>query len=166
MLNNVPIQMRRSSRIVTMNHPNSMDCTVWRKVILRPDDSGDMGGLPNVGGAGLLDAEDEADYDYEEVGDAKILFLTNFVGEGSNWNDADTGVNYAAPPVEAMIECVLAPDHEDFFVVKKSDRISVEPGGGVVMPYECIGENSNVSIPPYTQKYILAARADREVGIG
>lgn len=166
MLNNVPTQMRRSGRLVTLRHPNAMDCTVWRKVINRSPDSGTMGGLPNIGGLGVLDGEDEADYDYEEMGDAKIVFSGIWQGEGSNWNDADTGPIYATPPVEALIECILNPDDPNFFVVEKPDRITVEPGGGIVIPYEVIGENSNVSIPPYIRKYILAARSDSETGVG
>lgn len=166
MLTNVPTQMRRSGRLVTLKHPNAMDCTVWRKTVLRPADSGTMGGLPNVGGMGLLDAEDEADYDYTEVGDAKIVFIGVWTGEGSNWNDADTGLIYPPPPQEALIECVLDPSDPNFFTTEKPDRISVEPGGGIVLVFEVAGESGNVMIPPYTRKYILTARSDSEAGIG
>lgn len=166
MLNNVPTQMRRSGRLVTLKHPNSMDCTVWRKTVTRPADTGTMGGLPNVGGMGLLDGEDEADYDYEELGDAKIVFTGIYTGEGANWNDADTGLNYPAPPQEALIECVLDPSDPNYFTVEKPDRITVEPGGGIILPFEVLGESSAVNIPPYVRKYILAARSDSEVGVG
>ena len=140
-------------------------CTVWQKVITRTTDT-TLGGLPTIGGAGLLDSEDEADFEYVERGDAKIVFTGQFVGEGANWNDQDTGVIYSSPPTEALIECVLEPDADGFFVTVKPDMISVEPGGGIVLIYEVIGENSNINIPPYNRRYILAARSDQINGIG
>lgn len=163
MLNSVPAAVRRAGRIVTLRHPNSMDCTVWRKVLLRTGAVGDeLGGIPNIGGIGVLDGEDEANFDYELVGDAKILFSGIWQDESANWNDADTGVIYDQAPKMAMIEFV--EEIEDY--VRKSDRISVEPGGGIVLPYEVIGEGSPMNIPPYTRRYMLAARSDSAAGIG
>lgn len=164
MLTNVPSAISRAGRLVTLRHPNAMDCSVWRKHLRRQPESPDaqLGSVPDVGGLGVLDGEDEADFEYRPVGDAKILFAGIWQGEGANWNDADTGLNYSQPPMEAMIEFV---DETDDYV-RKPDRISVEPGGGVVLIYEVLGENSSVNIPPYVRRYILAARSDQEAGIG
>lgn len=166
MLNGVPTAIQRSGRLVTLRHPNAMNCTVWRKRLLRPDTEGEMGGIPTIGGVGVLDGEDEADYEYDELGDAKIVFAGIYQGEGANWNDADTGLIQPAMPVEALIECVLNPDDPDYFVTAKPDRISVEPGGGIVLVFEVLGENGTVNIPPYVRRYILAARSDSDAGIG
>lgn len=163
MLNSVPNAVQRAGRIVTLRHPNAMDCTVWRKVLLRTGPAGDeLGGIPNIGGIGVLDGEDEANYDYEPVGDAKIVFAGIWTDEGANWNDADTGVIYDQAPKIAMIEFIQETD--DF--VRKSDRISVEPGGGIVLPYEVLGEGSPMNIPPYVRRYMLAARSDSTTGVG
>lgn len=164
MLHKVPEAIRRASRIVTLRHPNSMNCTIWRKRLLRDDTSGTLGGMPNIGGVGVLDSEDEADFEYEPVGDAKIVFSGIWQGSGANWNDADTGVMYSADaPLEALIEFVDSSCGQE---VQKNDRISIEPGSGIVLIYAVIGENSSVAIPPYVRKFILAERSDFDVGVG
>lgn len=164
MLTTVPAAIARAGRAVTLRHRNSMHCTVWRKRLLREPDGPDasLGSVPNIGGLGVLDGEDEADYEYEVVGDAKILFTGIWQGDGANWNDADTGPNYNQAPVEALIEFVV----ETADYVRKPDQIMVEPGGGIVLPFEVIGESSSVNIPPYVRRFILAARSDATVGIG
>ena len=164
MLNAVPTAIARAGRAVTLRHPNAMDCTVWRKTLLRAADGPgeSLGSVPNIGGLGVLDGEDEAEYEYDPVGDAKIVFSGIWQGDGANWNDADTGLNYAQAPMEALIEFVEeTADH-----IRKPDRISVEPGGGIVLIYEVVGENGSVSIPPYTRRFILAARSDATTGVG
>lgn len=167
MLNRVPAAVARAGRIVTLRHPNAMDCTVWRKRLLRAPDSvgAEMGGIPTIGGIGVLDGEDEADYEFDVVGDAKIVLsgVWDGMNAGSNWNDADTGIiEPSATPVTALIEFI----DEAHGVVQKPDRITVEPGGGIVLAYEVLGETSSVAIPPYTRRHILAARSDTEVGVG
>ena len=164
MLNSVPAAVTRASRIVTLRHPNSMDCSIWRKKLLRVEAPGDeLGGIPNIGGIGVLDGEDEADYEYEPVGDGRILFSGIWNGEGgSNWNDADTGLIAPTVPVMAMIEFVAETD--DY--VQKPDRITVEPGGGIIINYEVLGEAGDINIPPYTRRYIIAQRSDAEIGVG
>lgn len=167
MLNNVPIQIARSARLVTLRHPNAMDCSVWRKQVNRvsSDVPPTMGGAPTIGGLGVLDSEDEADFDYADIGNAKIVFAGVYQGEGSNWLDSDTGLNYPSGAMEALIECVLDPGDADYFEPGKPDMITVEPGGGIAMFYEVIGETGSVNIPPYTKRYILAPRNDADVGI-
>lgn len=163
MLNRVPTAISRAARIVTLRHPNAMDCTIYRKRLNRtapPDET--MGEIANVGGIGVLDGEDEADFDYEVVGDARIVFAEPWQDDGANWNDVDSGVIYDKAPKLAMIEFVSETDG----YIRKPDIVSVEPGGGIVLVYEVLGENGNVAIPPYTRRYILAARSDQNVGIG
>lgn len=163
MLSQVAVAQNRAARILTLRHPNAMDCTVWRKKLLRTGPAGDdLGGIPNVGGMGVLDGEDEAEYDFEPVGDARIVIAGIWQGDGANWNDADTGVIYDQAPKEALIEFI---DEANGYV-QKPDRISVEPGAGIVLVYEVIGENSPTNIPPYNRRYIIAARADTEASVG
>lgn len=163
MLNNVPKAMARAGRQVTLRHPNAKDCTVWRKKLLRTGAPGDdLGGIPNIGGLGVLDAEDEADFEFEVVGDAKIVFAGIAQPEGANWNDVDSGIIPGQMPQEALIEFIDEANGH----VKKPDIISVEPGGGIVLIYEVIGENSTVDIPPYVRRFIVAQRSDQQFGIG
>lgn len=168
MLTNVPTQINRSARLVTLRHPNAMDCTVWRKKLNRTSAAApaELGGNPTIGGLGMLDGEDEADFEYEELGDAKIVFAGIYQPVNANWNDSDSGLIYPEPPQEALIECVLEPDDPNYFVVQKPDMVTVEPGGGFVLPYEVLGETGSVHIPPYTRKFIIAARSDSQNGVG
>lgn len=162
MLNSVPKATARAARMVTLRHPNAIDCTVWRKTLQRPTEGESVGGVPSIGGMGLLDAEDEAEYTYTVVGDAKVLMGGTWDDQASNWNDADTGVIYDKAPREAMIEMI---DEANGYV-QKPDRITLEPGGGITLVYEVLGEGSSMAIPPYTRSYMIAARSDSEVGIG
>lgn len=164
MLNNVPIQVNKAARQVVLRHPNAMDCTVWRKAVNRVAETS-MGGLPTIGGLGVLDAEDEADYSYTELGDARILFCGVFQGQAGNTIDADTGLNYPDMPIEALVECVAEPTAEGFFVADKPDMVTVYPGAGIVLSYEVVGVTGAVNIPPYTRKLVLAPRQDMDVGI-
>lgn len=167
MLNNVPIQVNNAARQVVLRHPNAMDCTVWRKTVNRAADGtpATMGGLPTIGGLGVLDAEDEADYSYDEVGDARIVFCGVFQGQSGNVIDADYGLNYPDPPVEALVECLVAPGAEGHFVADKPDMVTVYPGAGMALAYEVVGVTGNINIPPYTRKLVLAPRQDMDVGI-
>lgn len=169
MLTQVPQQVNRSSRLVTLRHPNSIPCTIWRKVINRqPTEAPEtLGSLPTIGGIGVLDSEDEADFTYEEVGEGRIMFLNQFQTQPGNWRDTDTDILYQteAQPVEAFIECTRDPSDPAFVIATKPDLITVEPGAGIVLTYEVVAETSVMAIPPYTRKYLIVPRQDANVGI-
>jgi hypothetical protein len=166
MLNAVPKAVNNSARIVTLRHPNSQDATAYRKKVNRVDDPADtINDLPTIGGLGVLDSEDEADYTYDEIGDCKVLFTGAYAATEANWNRADTGLVYPEGTVEATIECILDPNDPNFFVPDVHDLVMVTPGGGFVLPYEIKGPTSNINIPPYTRKYILQPRNDLLNGI-
>lgn len=167
MLNNVPIQISKSARLVTLNHPNAMDCTVYRKQVNRTADTtpAAQGGMPTIGGLGVLDSEDETDYSYVVLGSAKIVFTGQFMTEGNNWNEGDTQLTYPDMPVNALIECVLEPSEEGYFVPSNRDMVMVAPGDGMALSYEVSGETSNVNIPPFCKSFSLSVRSDATTGI-
>jgi hypothetical protein len=168
MLTGVPTQINRSARLVTLRHPNAIDCTVFRKQVNRvetvdPDETND--GAPTIGGLGMLNSEDESDYEYTELGDARIVFVGQFQTQGGNWTDDDGQIIYPEGLIEALIECELEPDNEGFFLPKKNDIVSVEPGEGLTVTYEVVDVTGPTAIPPYTRKYVLNPRQDQNVGI-
>lgn len=167
MLNNVPAGINRSARLVTLRHPNSMEATLYRKVVKRAADStpASMGGMPTIGGLGVLDSEDEADYEYQELGEAKVVFIGQFQAPTNNMVDADNGLNYADAPIEALVECVVEPTDPAYFTPDSRDMLMVMPGGGFAIAYEIAGVTGNVNIPPYTRRYLLTARQDADVGV-
>lgn len=168
MLTNVPTQINRSARLVTLRHPNGMDCTVWRKQVNRTSEADPAtapDGSATIGGLGVLDSEDEADYEFTELGDARIVFTGQFATAGNNWMDDDQGINYQEQPVVALIECVVGPDDKGYFLPDKHDMVTVEPGAGLALGYEIVGISSNLNIPPYVRQYALIPRQDSTVGI-
>jgi hypothetical protein len=122
-------------------------------VLLRT--SGDtMGGLPTLGGLGMLKSEDEPEFEYQEMGAAKILMTVPYQGADL----VDRGDAIAAPTVqiEALIECIAVPGFE----IHKNDLVAAMPGGGVVIAYEIVGMTSSVNIYPYPTKWVVAPRDD------
>ena len=67
MLTNVPSAVNRMARNVVINHPNTWECQVFRKRVTRTDGA-PVGGLPTMGGLGVLDSEDEESIDYDHLG--------------------------------------------------------------------------------------------------
>ncbi len=162
MLSVVPTTINASRRLVVLRHPNAMECEVWRKQVSRTELTGGapndtLGGLPTMGGLGMLSGEDESDVTWTQVGDAKILFGGVF--QGTSEVDADNGL-VPVQQGDAQIECILAPNADGFFVTERNDLVMVLPGGGIVLPYEVVDEVGSINIPPYTRKYILNARDD------
>ena len=151
MLNNVPLAIRRSVRAVTLNHPNRMTCTVYRKVITRtaPDT---LGGLPTLGGLGVLEDDDEADFDYQSLGDGVVVMLQVYQG-GFRSDDNSLLDN----PNTSQQETLLEPLIDDGFTPKKHDLVSIVIGDAV-LPYEITDIMGTVNIPPFTQKYVLQLR--------
>lgn len=163
MLNNVPVQINRAARQVVLRHPNSMNCSLWKKVILRANNPAeDFGGLPTIGGAGVLDSEDEADYTYEFLADAKVVFTGQYMAVSSNTIDTEDGLNYGEMPLEALIECTGDPATAEWVMPDKPMVVTVFPGNGVVVPYQIVGTTGNVNIPPYTRKYVMNPLSDSE----
>lgn len=153
MLNNVAIAVRRSSRTVTLRHPNAIDATVLRRRVTRTAgaEGGTMGGLPTLGGLGVMDPEDEAEVDYEPLGPAKVLFTQPY--EGTTMADRRD-----APEAMATSLALIEPITEGLFDIRDGDLVMLNPGGGVTIPYEVTNVLNQVNIPPYTPRYELSAQ--------
>ncbi|TQC96414.1 hypothetical protein FK216_12050 [Moraxellaceae bacterium AER2_44_116] len=151
MLNNVPLAIRRSVRAVTLNHPNRMTCTVYRKVVTRVAPTM-IGGLPTLGGLGVLEDDDEADFEYQSLGDGAVVMTGTYQG-GFRSDDNSLLDN----PNISQQEALLEPLTDDGFTPKKHDLVSIVIGDAV-LPYEITDITGTVNIPPFTQKYVLQLR--------
>lgn len=151
MLNNVPLAIRRSVRAVTLNHPNRMTCTVYRKVVTRVAPTM-IGGLPTLGGLGVLEDDDEADFEYQSLGDGVVVMLQVYQG-GFRSDDNSLLDNPNTSQQEAFIEPLI----DNAFTPKKHDLVSIVMGDAV-LPYEITDITGTVNIPPFTQKYVLQLR--------
>jgi hypothetical protein len=105
--------------------------------VLRHDDDphSEVGDFPTLGGAAVIDSEDEDDFEYLQRGDGKILFMGQY--EPQDMADAD---NYALPRqlVEAQIVSDAGPDAPAFFHPERHDIVQVLPGLGVSIVYEVV----------------------------
>ena len=128
-----------------------MTCTVYRKVITRtaPDT---LGGLPTLGGLGVLEDDDEADFDYQSLGDGVVVMLQVYQG-GFRSDDNSLLDN----PNTSQQETLLEPLIDDGFTPKKHDLVSIVIGDAL-LPYEITEITGTVNIPPFTQKYVLQLR--------
>ena len=151
MLSSVPLAVRRAARAVTLNHPNRMTCTVYRKVVTRTAPQ-TVGGLPTLGGLGVLEDDDEADFEYQPLGDGSVVMLGSYQG-GFTSDDGTLLDN----PNTSQQEALLEPIAENGFAPKKHDLVSLVIGDAV-LPYEITDITGTVNIPPFTLKYILQLR--------
>ncbi|MCA8037048.1 MULTISPECIES: hypothetical protein [Burkholderia cepacia complex] len=154
MINAAPKRINSASRTVTLKHPNSMDCEVWRKVVLRTAPGGEeMGGRPTLGGLGVLATDEEPEFEYRKLGEGRIHFTDRYDGMLST---ADRGDSLA--PEVALSQALIEPLEAGAFTIKREDLVGVMPGGGVLIGYEIVDIPANVNIYPYTSKYVLAPR--------
>lgn len=159
MITNVPIKIMQAARTVTLRHPNSIPCVVLRKVLLKPAGGEEMGGLPTLGGMGVLKSEDEPDYEYQRIGEGKIHITGQF--SGGDMSDRGDSIVPDQPMQEANIVCfdvvvdgIKQPGPE----VQKGDLVGVMPGGGVLIGFEIVGQTGSVAIYPYATKWVVAPR--------
>lgn len=163
MLSQVATAVSNATRQVVLRHPNTMDCTVWRKRVLRTeidpetDLPSTMGGSPTLGGMGVLRSEDESEFEYYELGAAKCMFCGIF--QPNDQNERDDAI-LQQPMQEAQIESVKAPNEVGHFLADTSDLVLVTPGLGVVLAYEIATLSGPINIPPYVRKLVLNPRDD------
>ncbi len=150
MINSISSAIKTAARAVTLRHPNSMICSLWRKTILRTS-STEMGGLPTLGGMGVLSNEDELEFEYQKIGEGKLLPLTRF--EGAQGLDDGSGVVTDTPVMEAQIAML-----DLLLQVQKGDLIAAQLGAGVVVAFEVLGSTASISLPPAPLRYLLAPR--------
>lgn len=170
MLNSVPTAINASARMVVLRHPNTMDCVVYKKVVKRTESLGEAdpdtstpsdlsveAGMPTLGGMGVMRSEDEADYDYVELGPAKCLFIGGYTPTDLNErDDAPLQQNLQ----EARVECIAEPGTPEHFETDTTDLVMITPGLGVVLSFEVATVTGMSNIPPYVRKLVLNPRDD------
>ncbi len=157
MMNSVPTNISRAARQVTLRHPNSITCDVWRETILRQAPNS-MGGIPTLGGLGVLDSVDESEIDYESLGEGKVLIVEQY--QASSVHDSETTVDMQYPQVLTVIEPLAEVGDPAYFVPKKHDLVFMQISSSIAIGFEIVDVVSDVNIPPYTRKYVLNKRDD------
>lgn len=163
--------IRKSHRMVVLNHPASMNCKISRRVVKRDSLTGaapgtEYGGLPPLGGLPILADDDEADVDFEPIESpdqewpAKLMFTTPYPGAPmfDNQASADIGAN--------LVEATIEPKAEEgqpgwFEPLSKGDLVFVSPvGTGAVFTFVVQEVPNTAWLTPYRPKYQLASQGD------
>lgn len=166
MLNTVAITVSKANRQRTLRGPNSIDCVLFTKKVGRASDDASYDGSPTLGGLGVLSDEDEVDYEWIEVCDARIAFSQGYVAPLGNTSDDGSRLDYQDGIIEASIEPIEEPGTPGYVEPSKRMLVAVLVGGGVIVNFEIVDVTGTINIPPYTRKYLLNPRPDEEASAG
>ena len=151
MLNNVPTAINALTRNVVINHPNTFNCIVIRKKMLRPDPL--VSGLPTMGGLGVIGSDDEEQVDYEFIGNGYAMPAEQF-SESQMMERRDANNGFANE-----FKFLIEPEAVGEFELKSRD-IFYQIIGDIRLAFEIVGIETTSNIPPYTQRYICNRRDD------
>lgn len=160
MLNNVPMALKRMARNVVVNHPNTLSCKVFRKRVVRTA-SGEMGGLPTLGGLGVLDSGDEDDIEWDFVGNGYAMRAEPF--GGGTMMDRQDAAHANGGSSTFMIEPEAAPGTPEHFTVQNHDVFYLLLGDAVKLAFEVVRIEPVVDIPPYGMRYVVNRRDELDL---
>jgi hypothetical protein len=159
MLNNVPKGINRMARNMVINHPNAFNCQVFRKEVTRHGEAG-SGGLPTLGGLGVLDSEDEEKIAWKWIGNGFSL-QTDF--QPAQMMDRQDANNGDSDEFRFLIEPEEAVDTAGHFSPRRHDVLYLLYGDKVKLAYEIVGVETVLNIPPYTMRYVCNRRDELNV---
>lgn len=156
MLNNVPEAINRLARNVVVNHPNAYNCIAVRKRITRVG-SAIVGGIPTLGGMGVINNDDEEQVEWDLLGNGYALKSEIFTPSTMmDRQDTNNGID--------EVRFLIEPEDPGLFQVKKHDVIYLVLGP-VRLAYEVIGVETTSDIPPYTQRFVCNRRDDLHLSV-
>lgn len=164
MLTNVPAAVSRMARNVVINHPNTFSCQVFRKTVTRTA-SASMGGLPTMGGLGVISSDDEEQFEYAFLGNGYAMQAETF--QPAQLMDRQDANNYSGEEFRLLIMPEAENDGEEgFFTPKKHDVVYLLIGDDDDPPkiaFEVVGIETPLNIPPYVTRYVCNRRDDLHV---
>jgi len=164
MLTNVPNAINRMTRNVIMNHPNTFNCQAFRKQVTRAA-LGTMGGMPTMGGLGVLDSMDEEEFEYIHLGNGYALPAEGFAPAPMvKRGDAHIG---SGDEFRFLIEPEEPAGHPQWFDLRNHDIVYLLLGSTAPdcakLAFEVVGIETTSNIPPYTTRYIMNRRDDLHI---
>ncbi|MER2511492.1 MAG: hypothetical protein ABTQ25_03565 [Nitrosomonas ureae] len=160
MLNNVPGAVNRMTRNIVINHPNTWECHVFRKTVNRVGDSV-SGGLPTLGGVGVMSADDEEDVSFELVGIGYALQAEMF--SASSMMDRQDANNGFAGEFRFLIEPEEPTGMPGNFTIKKRDVFYLVISDDVKLAFEIVDVETVINIPPFAMRYVANRRGDLDI---
>jgi hypothetical protein len=164
MIERIPVAVSLALRQVVLRHPRGLDCQVWRRVVTRPAAGMTgvmeqiMGGLPTLGGMGVLSAEEEPSIEYQPLGAGRLLFCDT-APPMSMMNDRGTGT-LAAETVDAQVEALASPGTPEHYTPTKGDLVLLLPGLGAVIAFTVEAVPTPTVIAPMVRRLTLQRRDD------
>lgn len=164
MIERIPTAVSLALRRVVLRHPRSLDCQVWRRVVTRPTAGVTgvmeqiMGGLPTLGGMGMLSAEEETSIEYQPLGPARLLFCDTAPPMSTLTDRGNSTV--AAEVVDAQVEPLADPGADGHFTPTKGDLVLVLPGLGAVVAFTVEAIPTPTVISPMVRRLTLNRRDD------
>lgn len=159
MLTNVPNAVNRMARNVVVNHPNTMECQVFRKIVTRAGST--IGGLPTMGGLGVIDSDDEEQIEFSHIGNGYALQAESFMP--SPMMDRRDANNGSASEFKFMIEPEHPAGDTGTFEPKTHDVFYLVMSESVKVAFEIVGVETVLNIPPYSMRYIANRRGDLDI---
>jgi len=158
MLTSVANGIRIANRNFVLRHPNGFDALVFRRTVTRTYGAaaGSMGGMPTLGGIGVLDADEEPEISYDPLGDARVVFTG--VREPSGMSDTRDVSN---TPMDMPREVLFEPVVSGAIEPKDGDLLCILPGAGIVFTYEVTDILAQIHIPPYVMRLQVQAQGDQ-----
>lgn len=162
MINAVPTTVNKATRMVVLNHPRGLDALIYRKRVTRTEvdpttgQPSEMGGAPTLGGMGVLRSEDEPEFEFDYIGDAKVLLCGVWQEQSIN----DRGNAAIQPAQEAQIEAVAEPGTPEHFTAEVGDLVMVDMGMGAVFGFTIEDMPSSTYIGSMVRRYVLQPRDD------
>lgn len=164
MLYNVSTGIQRMALNTIRRHPNAWNVQFFRKVIDRPGGAESFGGLATLGGAAVLDSQDEPDYHYEFLVNGYAMRADGFNGSGMNMTEAkdapyggDDEFTYALatelPPPAGLDDTPALPVE-----LTTKDLVLFVLGEGedaARLAYEIVSLQPTMELPPYLPRYVL-----------
>jgi len=160
MLTNVPNAINRMTRNIVMHHPNTWECQVFRKAVDRVGES-TSGGLPTLGGLGVMNADDEEDVTFSHIGNGYALPVDQF--SPSSMMDMRDANNGFANEFRFLIEPEAATSMPGNFITKKRDILYLVISEDVRLAYEIVDIETVNNIPPFSMRYVTNRRGDLDV---
>lgn len=167
MLSNTTSGIQVLTRNVVINHPNTFNCELWRKVILRKDDS-EVAGKPTMGGIGVMESDDEEDFEYKMMGEGYALAVTMFEPAPIvDHNDTNIGPE----EFRFLLEPAANDSNEEgFWIPKTHDLVflmipNVTGDKYARLAFEVVGRETTTNIPPFNIRYVCNRRDDLHMDV-
>lgn len=142
--------IHNTSRLVTLNHPNSFDVVCFKKIYLTESGENEINGIQILGG------EDSEEVDFEMLGYGKLLFVENWqsskvIADGINAND-----------MRIKVIALIEPLSDKVFELDKGDLVYIDLSESYGLAYEVVGIENPIGLPTVlnAKRYLLNKRDD------